>query len=42
MKLPLHRADPVKNHKHYTNFFHCKFDWAKRHDSYNNHGLRRK
>jgi hypothetical protein len=27
MKLPLHRADPVKNNNHYINFF---LDWAKR------------
>lgn len=20
----------MKNHNHYINFFHCKFDWAKR------------
>ena len=29
----------MKNHKHYINFFHCKFDWAKRDGPYNNHGL---
>ena len=40
MKLPLHRADPVKNNNHYINFFQCNLDWVKRHDPYNNHGLR--
>lgn len=37
MKLPLDRADPVKNNNHYINFF---LEWVKRDDPYNNHGLR--